>query len=125
MNCDTAQKILMAEKARRAGDVYEHLETCAVCARFAERLAIAHGLFENHHARVSPDADFAARVVSERPQPSPVLGWAAMRLLPAAAALLLVLSVWAWLGTVTPGELVASSPTDDPVSWVLENGGNE
>ena len=65
---------------------------------------------------------FAARVVADLPRPSPVLGWAALRLLPAATALLLVLSAWVWFGTGTPSEMVASAPTDDLVSWVLENG---
>jgi hypothetical protein len=122
MNCDKIQKILMDERARRDSDTDEHLKECAECFRFAERMAIAHEAFRDHHAGVRPDPAFAARVVANLPQPSPVLGWAALRLLPAATALLLVLSAWAWFGTDTPSEMVASAPTDDLVSWVLENG---
>jgi predicted anti-sigma-YlaC factor YlaD len=123
MNCDTVQKILMDEQARRGPEIDEHLEECAACTRFAERLSIARQALEEHRAHVMPDDAFAARVVAELPQPSPVLGWAAVRLLPAAAALLLVLSAWAWFGTGTPSEMVATAPTDDLVSWVLETGG--
>lgn len=125
MNCEEVQKVLMGEKMPPSEIVHEHLERCDVCARFAERLAMAAEILESHHANVGPDAAFAARVVARLPQPSPILGWAALKLLPAAAALLLVLSAWVWFGTGTPGELVASSPTDDLLSWVLENGGEE
>ena len=125
MNCDTVQKVLMDEGARRGAGFDEHLERCSECARFAERLAIAQAALQDHHADVEPDSTFAGRVVANLPQPSPVLGWAAVRLLPAATALLLVLSAWAWFGTDTPSETVASAPTDDLVSWVLENGMTE
>lgn len=125
MNCDKVQMILMDERVRRGPDVDEHLQECATCVRFAERLAIADEALEDHHARITPDPAFATRVVANLPQPAPVLGWAALRLLPAATALLLVLSAWAWLGSETPSEIVASAPTDDLVSWVLETGALE
>jgi hypothetical protein len=121
MNCDTVQKTLIVESARRGVEIAEHLEGCAACSRFAERLAMAHETLETHHAGVRPDPAFAARVVANLPEPSPVLGWAALRLLPAATALLLVLSAWVWFGTDTPSEMVAAAPTDDLVSWVLED----
>ena len=121
MNCDTVQKILLDERATLGSDASAHLEKCPVCTRFAERIAMAHELLSSHHAGVEPDPAFASRVVANLPQPSPILGWAALRLLPAATALLLVLSAWVWFGTSTPSELVASAPTDDLVGWVLES----
>ena len=122
MNCDKVQKLLMDERTRLGGEAAEHLQGCSKCDRFAARLAIAQQALEEHHAGVRPDAAFAARVVANLPQPSPLLVWAALRLLPAATALLLVLSASVWFGTGTPSEMVASAPTDDLVSWVLENG---
>jgi predicted anti-sigma-YlaC factor YlaD len=127
MNCEKVQKTLTDERALHAEDgrseaVDSHLQECESCSRFAERLGHARQALQEHHVDVRPDAAFVARVVADLPQPSPVLGWAAVKLLPAAAALLLVLSTWAFLSTGTPTELVTASPTDDLVSWVLESG---
>ena len=122
MNCNTVQMALLEAGNRAEGAVERHLLECEACTRFAERLEVAERALADHHGNVAPDSSFAARVISELPRPSPVLGWAALRLLPAATALMLVLSAWAWLGTASPAELTVSAPTDDLVSWVLENG---
>jgi hypothetical protein len=61
--------------------------------RVAERLEQVRRAMVDHHAGIEPDAQFAAgvleRVRSERAQDDIVdtLGWAALRLLPVAAAL--------------------------------------
>jgi hypothetical protein len=122
MKCNTVQMALMEDGDRDEAAVERHLGECKVCKRFVERLEVAERALADHHGNVVPDSTFAARVVSELPQPSPVMGWAALRLLPAAAALLLALSAWVWLGTAPPAELTVSAPTDDLVSWVLEDG---
>jgi anti-sigma factor RsiW len=122
MNCEKVKKNLTEGLVPEGKTLEEHLNECTACARFAERLAIVHEALEDHHAGVRPDPAFAARVVARLPRQSPVLGWAALRLLPAATALLLVLSAWVFLATGTPTELVAAAPTDDLLSWVLENG---
>jgi hypothetical protein len=67
--------------------------------RVAERLEQVRRAMVDHHAGIEPDAQFAAsvleRVRSERAQGDIVdtLGWAALRLLP-VAAVLAVLVTW-------------------------------
>lgn len=122
MNCNETRKALTDERVEESRALTEHLNGCRACGRYAERLEIAREALGEHHAGVTPDPAFAVRVLAGLPPLSPPLGWAAVRLLPAAAALLLVLSGWAWLATATPSDLVTASPTDDLVSWVLENG---
>ena len=122
MNCDKARRELVAGGQRQQGSLARHLEECAACAGYSKQLERLEEALAHHHAGVTPDPAFAARVVANLPRRAPVLGWAAVRLLPVATALLLVLSAWVWLGTGTPAEMAAVSPTDDLVSWVLENG---
>ena len=121
MNCRSAQKRLTSERTGDREGLEAHLAECDDCSRLASRLDLARQALEEHHTDVAPDGAFAARVMSDLPQPSPTLGWAAVKLLPAAAALLLVLSAWAWLGAPVVSDMSATSPTDDLVSWVLEN----
>ena len=122
MNCRSAQRRLTSEQTGDRARLEAHLAECGDCSRLAARLDLARQALEEHHTDVTPNGAFAARVLSDLPQPSPILGWAAVRLLPAAAALLLVLSAWAWLAAPVVSELSDTSPTDDLVSWVLESG---
>jgi hypothetical protein len=112
--------------APAGGALAAHLEGCAACADYARRLADAVGALADHHAGAEPDAAFAARVVTSLPARDDALGRAAMRLLPAALALVLVLA-----GLVVfeerrrAAEPEDPGPTDDPLAWVLrteENG---
>ena len=87
--------------------------------RTRERLAEARRWLREHHAGVEPDSGFAARVAARLSRdPAEDLGRAALRLLPAAIALGLVL---AWLAArAAPG---ASGTTEvasgvDVVEWV-------
>jgi len=87
------------------------------------RLEQARGWFRRHHAGVEPDAAFAGRVVARlEPRTSDLLGWAAVRLLPATLALVLVL---AWFSfRLTPSTQAASVDTassDDILTWLLED----
>jgi hypothetical protein len=106
--------------------VLEHLEECSGCSRFAERLRLAEDLLHNHHSGIEPDAGFAGRVVAALPtSSSDVLGWAAIRLLPATLALALVLTVWALAVTPSPTSLVEQAVGDDLWSWILDSPGGE
>jgi len=104
-------------------DIDAHLRDCADCARFASRLdAVRHAL-TGHHADVEPDAGFAGRVAARlRHDPADVLGWAAVRLLPATLVLLAALAWIAFQTTATPSDLLSESPTDDLLTWVIQNG---
>jgi len=91
-------------------------------ARLEARLEQARQYFRRHHANVEPDAAFTQRVSArlER-QPSELLGWAALRLLPATAALLAILAWFAFQSTpLTQAAVADNAPTDDLLSWVLE-----
>lgn len=113
----------------RPEDLRRHLDSCAACRRFAQRSRTVAGALGTPRSDAAPDAGFAARVVARLPAAPDVararFTWAAVRLLPAAAALLLVLLGWSVLGTAA--ESVAAGDDADVLSWILEqpavNGG--
>ena len=123
MTCNDVRKRLTAGDARgdEALRVGEHLGSCASCASYARRVQGVRRLFREHHAGLQPDPSFATRVARElRPEPQDLLAWAAVRMLPATAALLAVL-IWLSVQTTTaPAALLDESPTDDLLSWVIE-----
>jgi hypothetical protein len=100
--------------------VRAHLGSCSDCREFAQRLGLAQEALREHHGRHRPDAYFAQRVTASLPEAPDLIGWAAMRLLPATLAAALVLSVWCWAATPGPTSLVEESPTDDLLAWVIE-----
>lgn len=126
MNCAQVRKRLAEEQARTPdAEVLEHLGECPGCARFAERLQLAEQLFRDHHSGTKPDAGFATRVVAALPaSSSDLLGWAAIRLLPATLALALVLTVWALAATPSPTSLLEQSGDEDLWSWILSSPGD-
>lgn len=74
-----------------------HLERCAACRRLLAGHRAARRALVAHHADLEPDAGFSARVlerIAAPEDPFAALGWAARRLLPLAAALVLVLAGW-------------------------------
>jgi hypothetical protein len=101
-------------------DLDRHLGSCAACSRFERDLGLARELLQAHRADHQPDSHFARRVTANLPGDTELLGWAAFRLLPAALALLLALSLWAWSSTPGPRTLVETSPTDDLLAWAIE-----
>lgn len=112
-----------AEAQDRSREVEAHLESCAACARFASRLDAVRDTLAGHQATVEPDAGFAVRVTARlRNDPTDVLGWAAIRLLPATLVLLAALAWIAFQTTATPSDLLSESPTDDLLTWVVQNG---
>lgn len=124
MNCNEARHTLTLGHGTKAYGLDAHLADCSACRGYASRLATAQKMFREHHGDVLPDAGFAARVVARLPDPaSEVLGWAALRLIPATLLLALVL---AWVALDTPATTIVEetvAPTDDLVSWILEQSG--
>lgn len=97
MTCDETRDALLATARDRvaAAAVAAHLRDCAACARFAERLAATRAVLAEERLAVEPDAGFSARVVAALPNDTQLVGWAALRLLPAALGLLAALT---WVG---------------------------
>ena len=120
MRCtEVRDRLVGGERASAAA----HLQGCAKCAAFARRLEeVAHGLRE-HHSAVAPPPAFAARVLGSLPGSPQVLGWAALRMLPATLALALVLLGWALASTPAPSSLVEQVPSDDLLSWTYDSEG--
>jgi len=119
--------ITRAERESLPAALQRHLEGCAACRRYAGRVEAARGLLREHRTEVEPDPGFAARVSAQlREAPAEILGWAALRLLPATLVLALVLA-W-FVFSATPGATYANNnedpaPTEDLFTWVLEPSG--
>ncbi|HEV8579730.1 MAG TPA: hypothetical protein VGX68_11705 [Thermoanaerobaculia bacterium] len=108
MDCGTVRDRLL--RGARDASLDVHLGTCADCARFAHRISAAREAFRQPVVPIEPDPGFASRVVARLPRTAEVLGWAALRALPAAFALALTL---AWLGWSQPPS-AASLLTGEP-----------
>lgn len=118
MRCrDSRSRLGRSGSGALAPELERHLSDCAACARIAERWAAAGRLLAEPGASAEPDAGFAARVVANLPQAPDVMGWAAVRLLPATLALALVLSAWCLYAVPGPASLLDESPVDDPLGW--------
>ena len=120
MSCDEYRDRLTSGSAE-AVEISEHLDRCDACARYSARIGIARQLFREHHGNVEPDEHFAGRVAARlHVQPAPMLGWAAVRILPATFALLMILAWLSWQATSHPASSFLASPTEDPLGWVLD-----
>ncbi len=119
MNCRKARGLLTAGRAS-GGLARRHVEECVACGRFAQRLAAVERELGERQADVRPPAGFAARVQAQLPGTDDLVGWAALRLLPAMLGMILLLS---WLNLRTPASQTATE-TDDPaeavLTWVLD-----
>ena len=121
MECQNVRKKLLEPDQSRDRNLQEHLRVCTSCARFADRLEMTQALLRDHHARVEPGPDFSARVIGNLARGPELMGWAAIRLLPASLALVLALLGWTlYTGSDSP-ELPQSAPSDDPIAWMLED----
>jgi len=122
MNCrDVRDRLTGPADARRDPALVRHLDDCATCRSYADRLETARQLLREHHGNVEPDSAFAGRVVARLPQgPTEVLGWAALRLLPATVVLALVLAWFAFQSSSPLPSVEPSAPTDDLLSWVID-----
>ena len=127
--CNEVRKKLVEVAEPPRPELAEHLAGCVTCAWFAARLAHARRALREHHAGVEPDAGFVARVVSRLGRPADLVGFAALRLLPAAIALALVLGVLVQMRPTVAEETTASvteeSAGDDLLVWLAELPGGE
>jgi hypothetical protein len=114
MDCASVREALLRGRlSEQDAGVAAHLEACAPCARIARRIAAVRERLRAPAVPVEPDPGFPLRVVARLPQPMEVLGWAALRALPAALLLALAL---AWVGLSqppSPANLLAGEPSAD------------
>lgn len=122
MSCREIRDQLMQNEQDLPEGVTAHLSSCPDCAGFAEKMHLARAAFRAHRSDHVPGPGFAYGVRAALPGRADLLGWAALRLLPATLALTLVLSAWCWVATPGPQALLEQSPTDDLLGWVLEDG---
>ncbi len=128
MRCTIARHRLTAgvHGAPPPADLASHLAACPTCGAFAARLDAARSALASVPTPVEPDPAFARRVAARlaqtRPSPSDDLGWAALRLLPAALALVVILAGWGLATSPSPVELLADQPEADALSWALGDG---
>ena len=123
--CRTVRRRL-AEGGRVANE-HGHLSGCPACSRFAESLALAREELARPRSAAEPDGGFAARVAAavggRRHDPGATLGWAALRLLPAAAALVAALGWLAFEAPAAPpdaaGFLLGDPSRETLLSWAL------
>ena len=95
-----------------------HVERCAACKAWLERLSAVHRELGNPVGAAVPSADFALRVRSQLPaSPLAPIGETARRWMPLAAATLVLLAWanWASIPSATPND-----PLDDLLVWSLE-----
>jgi predicted anti-sigma-YlaC factor YlaD len=119
-------RVTRAVEALHEDRVTGHLEDCAACRGYVARLREARQALRDHHGNVEPDAGFRQRVLTAIPAgPTELMGWAALRLLPAGVALTLVLAWFALQPTPTTTTAEVAAPTDDLLSWVLDAEGGE
>ncbi len=112
MRCDDFRDRLLAG-ARLEGGLAAHLPACPECAAFAERLAAVRGALRQGRPAPLPDPGFSHRVLARLPQSSELLGWAALRALPAALAVVLAL---AWFSATEPPSVdtvLSAEPSPD------------
>jgi hypothetical protein len=124
MRCRTLRSDCSSgELALRDPRAVEHVRECADCRAFLARLETAREVLATPLCDARPDAGFAARVAARLPRPVEILGMAALRLLPAAVALLLALAAYGqgqppsaadlWLLEPSSGQLLAWSVLAD------------
>lgn len=127
--CKSVRERLLMPDVPPSKETVRHLRDCAACARFARNAEAVRDGLRDHHAGVEPDAGFALRVRARLGgQPTELLGWAALRLLPATLAVVLVLAWFASRGTAVGGAVVAGAGPDgddDVLAWVLAEPGEE
>ncbi|HEX9637685.1 MAG TPA: hypothetical protein VGB99_09135 [Acidobacteriota bacterium] len=106
----------------------EHLAGCRACSVYAERLELARRALREHRAEVEPDPAFAARVAARIDRPLELVGSAALRILPAAVALALILGALVQLtgSEPQPGGAAggAESVMDEVLVWLAEPAGD-
>jgi hypothetical protein len=113
-------RLIAAEPGAVTDDLLRHLDRCPDCRRFAERARAARDYLRAHHAGVQPDPAFATRVAARLPEDAAgVLGWAALRVIPATLVLILVLGWFAIRPpAASPTAAEQAAPTEDLVALI-------
>ena len=127
MKCREARRQLTdGAQGSAARAAATHLGECAPCQRYSTRLAEARRALRARRGDFVPDPAFAARVLARLPSHEAatpeLLGWAALRLLPATLALLLSLGLWSLASSPSPTALLAEETSQDVLNWVLDDG---
>ncbi len=118
MNCRQARKLLTHSMGANA-QARRHAASCGACSRFATRLKEIDRALVAPRSEISPPPGFARRVRSRLAPTEDLIGWAALRLLPATLAVVLLLS-WLNLRGESVQNAAAENPTDAVVSWMLD-----
>lgn len=111
--------------ALRAGEgssaMDDHARGCPACARFLARRALVATALGGERPAFEPDGSFATRVAARRGGDLELLGFAAFRMLPGAAAVALVALL---LGITAPrSELeLLFGPSEDALVLFLAGG---
>ncbi|REJ85736.1 MAG: hypothetical protein DWQ36_08130 [Acidobacteria bacterium] len=134
----TARPDAICRRLRRGGerlapDLARHAEACADCGRYLERLEALRSALGRPRCEAVPDAGFAARVQARlTAAPAVQLGVAANRLLPFAAASVLVLLLLQLVPRAPAAGADAGSFARTTLSsgeelllWVLETGASD
>lgn len=125
MSChEIRDRLLESPTAELPPAIEAHLDECSACAAFARRFELARESLRGHQAEHQPDPYFARRVSALAAAGPDELGWAVRRLLPVTLALVLAMGAWCWLATPGPSELFERAPTEDLLSWALEEDGS-
>jgi hypothetical protein len=122
MRCETVEKRLQDAVPLTAAE-RAHVEECSRCAASARRWEAWRTGLARRGEDIEPGPGFAAAVVTSLPRHNSPMEWAALRLLPASAALVLALTGWCVLRGLTPSMVTSSVSTQDALTWVLEGGG--
>ncbi len=133
MNCRDVRRLLDDPSRSEQDRAFrEHLGDCEECRRLHEKMGRMRAALRERHAGVTPDPGFASRVGARlSKQPVDLLGWAALRVLPATLVILAFLSWAVFTGspaatttapTATTAQAASTSPspTEDLFGWVLE-----
>ena len=91
--------------------------------RSDRRLELAREALRDHHARLEPDPELAARVLARLPTAPDPLRWAALRLLPAGLTLALLLGLMVWRELPAGGAVPVS--VDELAAWMVDPGGED
>lgn len=105
--------------AARSARAAHHLADCADCSALVARLEDVRAALATQPEPLAPPPGFAARVVARLPRREELLGWAALRLLPASLA---IAAVTGWLVATTPspfGAAMGAGGDGDLVIWLL------
>jgi hypothetical protein len=121
MECRELKSRLMAGEMSTSTDLALHLAGCRECARFERRWELVRlGVGRPAEEHIG-DGSFTARVVASLPRTPEVLGWVALRALPAALLLALVLAGLGAAEVPPPVSLLFDEPSPSQLlAWSVQ-----